>query len=93
MLKYLKLRDMPELKNTAADWFHSKWNVPKKSHQCISLPIMLGFMNAMAGSSFAWSNVTANPSCHVCTFIDKFQLTEENDRVTYDDGQKNYYYR
>ena len=32
MLKYIKLRDMPELKEAAAEWFHSKWRVPKEAY-------------------------------------------------------------
>ena len=28
MFKYIKLREMPELKESAAEWFHSKWGVP-----------------------------------------------------------------
>ena len=32
MLKYIKLRDMPELKEVAAEWFHSKWRVPKEAY-------------------------------------------------------------
>lgn len=32
MLKYINLRETPELKETAADWFHSKWGIPKKAY-------------------------------------------------------------
>ena len=32
MLKYTNLREMPELKETAADWFHSKWGIPKEAY-------------------------------------------------------------
>ena len=32
MLKYITLREMPELKENAADWFHSKWGVPKNAY-------------------------------------------------------------
>lgn len=35
---YIKLRERPELKDTAADWFHSKWGVPTEAY--------LGCMNA-----------------------------------------------
>ena len=31
-LKYTTLRDMPELKNTAAEWFHNKWGVPEEAY-------------------------------------------------------------
>ena len=34
---YIKLRERPELKQTAADWFHSKWGVPTKAYlDCMS---------------------------------------------------------
>ena len=29
---YITLREKPELKDMAADWFHSKWHVPKKAY-------------------------------------------------------------
>ena len=32
MLKYITLREMPDLKECAADWFHSKWGVPKETY-------------------------------------------------------------
>lgn len=41
MYKILKLREHPELKQTAAEWFHSKWGVPleeylKSMEECIA---------------------------------------------------------
>ena len=30
--RYVTLRDRPELKETAADWFHRKWGVPKEAY-------------------------------------------------------------
>ena len=30
--KYLTLRDRPELKDIAADWFHNKWGVPTAAY-------------------------------------------------------------
>lgn len=36
--RYVTLRQVPELKETAAVWFHSKWGVPKDAY--------LGCMNA-----------------------------------------------
>lgn len=30
--KYITLRENPELMNTAAEWFHSKWGVPKEAY-------------------------------------------------------------
>ena len=32
MYQYITLRDMPELKEAAADWFHNKWGVPKEAY-------------------------------------------------------------
>ena len=32
MLNYIKLRERPELEVSAADWFHSKWGVPKEAY-------------------------------------------------------------
>ncbi len=31
-LKIMDLREMPEIKDTAAEWFHSKWSVPKEAY-------------------------------------------------------------
>ena len=31
-LQYITLREKPELMNTAADWFHSKWRVPTEAY-------------------------------------------------------------
>ena len=30
--QYITLREKPELMNTAAEWFHSKWGVPKEAY-------------------------------------------------------------
>lgn len=30
--RYITLRDCPELKDAAADWFHSKWRAPKEAY-------------------------------------------------------------
>lgn len=33
---YITLRERPELKDAAAEWFHCKWGVPKKAYlECI----------------------------------------------------------
>ena len=29
---YIKLRERSELKQTAAEWFHSKWGIPTKAY-------------------------------------------------------------
>ncbi len=35
--EYLTLRDRPELMDAAAEWFHSKWRVPKSAYlECMS---------------------------------------------------------
>ena len=31
-LRYITLREMPELKDRAASWFHSKWSVPVEAY-------------------------------------------------------------
>ena len=30
--QYITLREQPELKDAAADWFHSKWGVPTEAY-------------------------------------------------------------
>lgn len=30
--RYCTLRELPKLKNIAAEWFHSKWGVPKEAY-------------------------------------------------------------
>jgi len=35
-MKYISLRETPSLKDSAADWFHSKWGVPREAYlECI----------------------------------------------------------
>ena len=48
MLKYINLREMPELKETAADWFHNKWGIPKEADlECME--------NQLSGNTeFGW---------------------------------------
>ena len=31
--QYITLREKPELKNSAAEWFHNKWGVPTEAYQ------------------------------------------------------------
>lgn len=31
-LRIVDIREMPEIKETAANWFHSKWSVPKEAY-------------------------------------------------------------
>ena len=36
MFRYIKLREKPELKESAAEWFYSKWGVPQEAYlECI----------------------------------------------------------
>ena len=32
MYRYIKLRELPELKKTATEWFHNKWGVPQEAY-------------------------------------------------------------
>ena len=41
MKKYITLRDRPKLKDVAAMWFHSKWDVPEQA----SLNCMTDYLN------------------------------------------------
>lgn len=35
--RYITLKEVPELKDMAAEWFHSKWGVPKDSYlECMN---------------------------------------------------------
>ena len=35
--RYYTLREIPELKGKAAEWFHSKWGVPKEAYlECMA---------------------------------------------------------
>lgn len=35
--RYISLREKPELKTAAADWFHSKWSVPTEAYlECMN---------------------------------------------------------
>lgn len=42
--RYISLREKPELKTAAADWFHSKWGVPTEAYlewtlfRCLTVP-------------------------------------------------------
>ena len=39
--KYFELREKPDLKDMAADWFHKKWGVPKDAY----LECMTAYLN------------------------------------------------
>ena len=32
MLRYIQLREMPELKMSASEWFHRKWGIPQEDY-------------------------------------------------------------
>ena len=40
--KYINLAEMPSMKDEAAEWFHSKWRVPKEAY----LECMAAFLNS-----------------------------------------------
>ena len=38
--KYTNLAEIPSIKDKAADWFHSKWGVPKEAYlECMDVGI------------------------------------------------------
>ena len=41
MKRYITLRERPELMDTAAEWFHGKWKVPKEAY----LECMAAYLN------------------------------------------------
>ena len=45
---YITLRDKPELKEAAAEWFHSKWGVPKAAY----LACMENYLNG--STEYGW---------------------------------------
>lgn len=46
--KYISLKDMPSIKDRAAEWFHDKWNVPKDDY----LKCMEAFLNGK--TNYGW---------------------------------------
>ena len=46
--KYITLRDSPELKDSAAEWFHNKWGVPKGAY----LECMENYLNG--NTEYGW---------------------------------------
>ena len=37
LYQYFELREKPECKDMAADWFHKKWGVPKEAYlECMT---------------------------------------------------------
>ena len=54
-LQYITLREKPELMHMAADWFHSKWGVPREAYlECMDAYLKheteLGWFLCMDGS-------------------------------------------
>lgn len=47
-LKYINLTEMPSIKDEAAEWFHSKWRVPKEAY----LECMGAFLNG--DTNYGW---------------------------------------
>ena len=47
-LKYINLTEMPSIKDEAAEWFHSKWRVPKEAY----LECMDAFLNG--DTDYGW---------------------------------------
>lgn len=47
-LKYINLREIPDIKDEAAEWFHSKWGVPKEAY----LECMENYLNNE--TEFGW---------------------------------------
>ena len=47
-LKYINLREIPDIKEEAAEWFHSKWGVPKEAY----LECMENYLNNE--TEFGW---------------------------------------
>lgn len=48
MFRYVDLRQMPELKDGAAEWFHCKWGVPKAAY----LECMEDYLGG--GTEYGW---------------------------------------
>ena len=46
--KFITLRDMPEKKDAAAEWFHSKWSAPKEAY----LECMESYLNG--DTEYGW---------------------------------------
>ena len=42
---FITLREKPEIKNDAAQWFNSKWGVPKEAYlECMDAYLTLQFL-------------------------------------------------
>lgn len=46
--KYISLKDIPSIKDKAAEWFHNKWNIPKEAY----LKCMDTFLNGE--TNYGW---------------------------------------
>ena len=54
--RFITLRDDPSLKETAAEWFHRKWGVPKEAY----LECMESYLNSE--TEYGWYPVHARGS-------------------------------
>lgn len=86
---YATLRQRPELKNMAAEWFHCKWGVPQEAYlECMEaylnneteygwylcyLLTIQIFTKDMVGISCVWFKEMMNLKCQECIFTDKFR--------------------
>ena len=60
-LRIVDLKNSQEIKEKAADWFYSKWGVPKESHlECMEnyLIMLLMHVKQMALNHYIWLPVT-----------------------------------
>ena len=55
-LTFIALREKPKLKDTAAEWFHSKWGVPKEAY----LECMESYLNNE--TEYGWAGLRVCPS-------------------------------
>ena len=87
-LVFITLRENPALKDTAAEWFHSKWSVPKEAYlECMESYLKneteYGWYlcldgNKIVGGFFVWSRETENRKCPGCISIDRSELAAES---------------
>lgn len=72
---YIKLRERPELKQTAAEWFHSKWGVPTKAY--------LDCMNAYLAeeTEYGWYLCLEQPSVDILNGLNWWFATSQNAKI------------
>lgn len=53
MYNYITLRERPQLKDRATEWFHSKWGVPKEAYlECMEAYLC---SHGVLAGTFAWT--------------------------------------